>query len=214
MSNQQMHLQLVRVRCADETGGSFVEKVGNDEIALSAIGIDATGAVFKLDPFSVGANFDDGEIVHFDPPKTLFTLAVPDTGVYPRTCLVTYILAEVAGGGGHQETTDGAFAKATEEVARLKADMVANGQDPESDSGLGGIIWDVVLAALIGWAKGIIVSGIKDDVFTPASASVEILSPDFHWGDGTKLSPEETVTFKEHDGKYEVVHYWEVANIS
>jgi hypothetical protein len=78
-------------------------------------------------------------------------------------------------------------------------------------AGVGGAIWDAVIAVIGGWVVGIITSGISDDVFTPGQASVEISSPDFHWGDGTKLSPEETVTVKEHDGKYQIVHYWEVA---
>jgi hypothetical protein len=31
MTKQQVSLQLQRIRCVDETGGSFVEKVGNGE---------------------------------------------------------------------------------------------------------------------------------------------------------------------------------------
>lgn len=49
MSDQELSLQLVRVKCGDETGGSNVERVGNDEIWLSGFAVDATATVQKLE---------------------------------------------------------------------------------------------------------------------------------------------------------------------
>lgn len=215
MSNQQVSLQLERVICRDETGGSFTERFGNDEISLSAIGIDATGTVFKLGPFSVFANFDDKEEKIFNPPKTLFALAVPDAGAFPKNCKVLFLLAEVGGGGsGHEKATQEAFEKARQLIADKKADMSSNGEDPEDSPGLVDQIWEFVGERVINFVKAAIISGIKDDVFPPKDASVTITSPDFRFPDGSRQSPDESIEFTGFNGKYVVVYFWQIETVA
>jgi hypothetical protein len=209
MSKQQVLCHLQRVICGDETGGSFVERFGNDEIWLSGIGVDATGTAFMLDPFEVYAHFDDGEVQHF-PPKTLFMLDVPDAGPFPKTCKVILILAENADGVGHRDVTQKAFTKATEMLQAEKQRLMGSGVAPlDIDWGR---VWESIKAILYDYIAGLINSGINDDVFPPQEASVEISSVDFHWGDGTKLSPEMTAVFEAHDGKYYGVYYFEAVS--
>lgn len=215
MSNQQVSLQLVKVICRDETGGKFVEKFGNDEIALSGIGIDALGTVAKQDPFDVFADFDDNDVKSFDPPRTLLTLAVPDVGAFPKTCKVTFLLAEVGGGGtGHQEATQKAFETATKLVAAKKADMILKGENPEDSPDLTEMIWETVKDVLFDFVVDVIKSGISDDVFPPNDVSVTITSSDFRFPDGSKLSPEESTVFTGHKGKYEVVYFWQIETVA
>jgi hypothetical protein len=66
----------------------------------------------------------------------------------------------------------------------------------------GGEVWNVVKEIAYKFIKDEIASGLDDDVFPPQDVSVEISSADFHWGDGTKLSPEATVVFRGHNGLY------------
>src|SRR5262245_38663835 len=95
MSDQALTLKLVRVKCVDETGGRIAEKFGNDEIWLAGFAADATGgAPQKLAPFEVYPDFDDGDIKEFTPPKTIATLKVPGGGTFPKSCVVTLLLAE------------------------------------------------------------------------------------------------------------------------
>jgi hypothetical protein len=204
MSNQQVSLQLVRVHCVDETGGSFAEKFGNDEMALSGVGIAATGNTTMLNPIGVGANFDDGETVSFNPPKTLFRLAVPEVGAFPKTCTVSLILAEEDAGSGHRNATQKAFEAITKNIKAAKADMIAKGEEP-SDTG---DWWDPIVDEVRDILKKLVTDAIADDVFPMLPVSVEISSPDFRFGNGTKLSDEEIATFTAHRGKYQVVYNW------
>ena len=73
---------------------------------------------------------------------------------------------------------------------------------------------DVIVAAGIGWAVNQAMSGLKDDVFPPQSVSLDIASNDFRWGDGTKLSPETTVEFREHGGVYYLTYYWAIESVA
>jgi hypothetical protein len=204
MSKQQFLLQLQRVKCLDETGGSFAERFGNDEISLSCLGVDATGAAFKLDPFEVYAHFDDGDVMEFG-PKTLLTLDVPDEGPFPKKCAAILILAEKGLNGGHQKVTQKAFEELDKMLVARKRELMGNGGNASDWGDVG----EVVLDILFPWILGQIRSGIFDDVFDPKTVKLEIPSADFHWPDGTRLSPEFGTIFEGHSGKYVVDCYWE-----
>src|SRR5262249_50921718 len=97
-------LYVPRVRCLDETGGSFRERFGNDEIYLGAVfvaisanksfDVRVTGS--KL----VGANFDDKETVNWN--RELFRYDLGDASVYPypKAVLASLVLAEHDAGNG------------------------------------------------------------------------------------------------------------------
>ena len=165
-----------------------------------------------LDPFEIYAHFDDGDKKEFSPPKTIFTLGVPNAGAFPKTCTVGFLLAETADGVGHREVTQKAFTKLTEKMEAKKQEMMGSGVNP-SDIDWGDV-WEFLRNALYGFIKDQIESGINDDVFDPRDVSVDIASADFHWGDGTKLSPEATVEFRGHDGVYYLTYYWEIQTVA
>jgi hypothetical protein len=210
MSGRQLLLQLDRVYCGDETGGKYVERLGNDEISLAGVGIDATGKTVMLSPFTVYNNFDDRETKKFSPVKTILTLNVPDGGTFPKTCIGVLFLAEIDE-GGFKDFVQKAYTKITEEIAAKKQQGMDRGL---ALAGIDvGTIWAVVGPIVTNYIKGLISAGIRDDVFPPQEVSLEISSADFYWADGTKLSPEATVEFRGHDGVYYLTYYWEIRTV-
>lgn len=199
MANQKLALQLVRVKCGDETGGQFVERAGKDEFYLSAVGVDAANKVHIQNPIEIDSNFADGKIKEFSPPRTLLTLDVPEAGPFPKSCVVYLIGAERYDGKGHLEATLAAQTKATEQALKAK-----------SDGGVSSIIAAAAISTVADYVKGKLAEHFKDKVFPVQSATLEVSSGDFRWGDGTKLSPETTVEFVGFEGKYYLVYYWEI----
>ena len=82
----------------------------------------------------------------------------------------------------------------------------------KNDGGLS-ILGSLAVAAVADYVKGRIANATKDKIFDPQQASLQITSGDFRWGDGTKLSPEETLHFAGHEGSYYLTYYWEVENV-
>lgn len=211
MSTQELSLQLVRVRCLDETGGKYVERVGNDEIWLTGVAVDAAATIHKLEPFEVYAHFDDGDIKTFNPPRTIFSLKVPGGTTYPKACIATLILAE-KDEGDLTELAQDAFDKTTRDMQDMKDEMgVEAGEPPPPD------FWDkaevIAKEVAYNYIRDKIAAGLNDDVFPAQTASLSITSDDFRWGDGTKLSPETTLTYRGHGGVYYVVYYWEIKTL-
>lgn len=209
MSNQQIYLNLLRVRCVDETGSGTAEKFGNDEISMSGFGVDAAGKAVMLPAFSVYPHFDDGEVKTF-PPKTLLKLDVPGDGAFPKTCTAALLLAEIDR-GGFTDLARKAFEKLVGELEKEKKKRMAQGVSPLAIPW--GAVWSVVGPAVIGFVKQKITAGLDDDVFPPSEATVVVHSPDFYWGDGTKLSPEFTMEFRGHNGVYYAICYWEIKTV-
>jgi hypothetical protein len=212
VSDQAVSLKLVRVKCVDETGGSFVERFGNDEIWLAGNAVDATPTTHNLPPFEVYPHFDDGDIKEFRPPKPIFTLAVPGGGTFPKSCFATLLLAEKDSGDLTQLALD-AFDKATNDMEEMKDEMgMGEGDQPPPD------FWDKAEEKAREWTYGYIkdriAAGLNDDVFPAQLVSLSITSDDFLWGDGTKMSPETTVEFRGHGGVYYLVYYWEIETLA
>lgn len=211
MSDQELSLQLVRVKCGDETNGQNAERFGNDEIWLSGFAVDATATVQKLEPFEIYAHFDDGDVKEFNPPKTLFSLKVPGGGTFPKSCVATLILAE-KDYGGLSELAQEAFDKATEDMQEMKDEMgMEAGEQPPPD------VWDRIKETVkdiaYDYLRKKIAEGLNDDVFPVQTASLDITSQDFRWGDGTKLSPETVIQYRGHGGAYYLTYYWEIRTL-
>jgi hypothetical protein len=211
MSDQELSLQLVRVKCVDETGGRYMERLGNDEIWLAGFAVDATGTTHKLTPLSVYPHFDDGDIKEFRPPKTIFSLRVPGGGTFPKRCVATLILAEKDSGDLTQLAQE-AFDKATQDMEKTKDEMgMEEGEQPPPG------FWDEVekkaKEIAYKYIRDKITAGLNDDVFPAQMATLDVTSDDFRWGDGTKLSPETTIEFRGHEGVYYLVYYWEIRTL-
>lgn len=211
MSDQEVMVQLTRVKCVDETGGRWVERIGNDEIYLAGFAVDAAGTTVKLAPFCVYPHFDDGDVKVFSPPKTIFTLKVPGGGTFPKRCVVTLILAE-KDSGDLTSLAQEAFDKVTRDMDEMKDAMgMGEGEDPPPS------FWDKVQEKAkeiaFKFIRDKITAGLNDDVFPPQVVTLNVTSDDFRWGDGTKMSPETRVEFRGHDGVYYLFFYWEIRTV-
>lgn len=82
----KLEFRITKVICVDETGRPPFGELGNDEIYLSGIAVNAAvvvvnaagepeGKTTKIPAFKVG-DFDDGEVKNYSPPKqfVLFNL--------------------------------------------------------------------------------------------------------------------------------------------
>jgi len=168
------------VLCRDEMGGSFREGLGNDEIYLGAIGIDATGAAIKVPFFEVYAHFDDGDVKTFSPPRSLATLGVTD-GVPPK-CSAILLLAEMQHGGMNED-----LSKAHSNAVSLMDEKKADGQDPTVPEVLTEVAKEV--------GKWLLAES-KDKVFPPVPVSVDPNAG--------------VAEFRGHQGIYALNYHWEV----
>jgi hypothetical protein len=72
------------------------------------------------------------------------------------------------------------------------------------------------VGAIIGAAVGVVVGLVfdlfksiwEDDIFKPATVSVNIPSLNARWAGGKTDSPEGVITYTGHGGKYQVVYDW------
>lgn len=208
MSNQ-ISLRIHSVKCVDETGGKWAEKVGNDEILLAGYGIDGNLNAKFVQSFEVYAHFDDGDVKRFSPPRKFVTLPLNEGGSFPKTCFVVFLLAEKDRGDFPGKATQ-VYNKLVEEIAKKKAEMLG----ARSASGVGEEflkkIAEMVLKDLYEWVKSKIISAANDDIFPMRYTQVSISNPDFTWN-GSKTSPPSAIEFRGHDGVYLMTYDWELA---
>ena len=63
----ELHLNVSRVKAADETGSGITEW-GSDDIYLAAVTMDGRGVVNIVDEIRIG-EFDDGDVKNFYRPR-------------------------------------------------------------------------------------------------------------------------------------------------
>ena len=205
----QLSLRIHSVKCVDETGGSFAEHFGNDEIALGGMVLNATGETTKVDPFWVYGSFDDGDVFVFPQPRVFHTFPLGTSFPVEFGCGLT-VIEKDAGGAAD------AVAKLADYVEEQVKAHLPKARDQRAMATPGS---RAALAPLLSWAIGAaapaVLSYLKnklsalfsDDVFRPQFTTVTIGSKDFTWS-GSKVSARKTLLFSDHGGKYEVVYDW------
>ncbi len=209
--SSQITLRIHSVKCVDETGGKWAEKVGNDEIALAGFGIDANSETVFVNRFGVYAHFDDGDIKTYAPPRNFITLALNPNGPFPQTCVAGFFLAEEDGGEDFGSKAMAIYEKVREEVTKQKqaASLVPAGA-ARLASPAAAAIWEFSRSVVYPWAKAKILNAMKDDIFPPTDTMVTIPTPGFTW-DGSTVSPPAAVEFRGHDGIYLLTYDWVLA---
>ncbi len=196
------------VKCVDETGGSFAEKFGNDEISLGGFGIDANGQVTKVGEFEVYADFDDNDVKNFAPPRRFVTLALGGGGSGSVTAGLLLVEKD---GGGMSTALQNLYAKVVEEMNKKKQQEMAR----RGVSSLTGAdidwkaIWEIVKPLVVAYVKDKIISAFKDDPFPLQSVSITVRGGTF--GGGMLTSPQSTVEFRGNDGIYRMTYDWELS---
>jgi hypothetical protein len=203
----KLELRLHKAKCLDETGGSFAERFGNDEIDLGGTAVDESGDTHVIPKFRVGSDFDDGDVVNFSPPRSFTTFDLTEGTVFPKSYFVTLALAEVDE-GGLAEFLNKLLEKVREKV--IAALTAALGSAIGASGGPVGAI----IGAAVGFVVGKVFEFIKtvwdDDIFNPVTVSVNIPSLNHRWPGNATDSPEAIATFVGHDGKYEVTYDWRI----
>jgi hypothetical protein len=203
----KLSLRIHQVKCVDETGGWIAERVGDDEIYLGGFAvINANGDTQKINPVSIYPNFDDGDVKVFNPPKVFHTI---NMGVAnePKTFAVGLVLIEKDAGGmttAVTRITEFAETKIKERLALLRANP---GVVPLLGAALLKSVLIFVAPHIIDFVKRSIISAFNDEIFTPNIATVDIPSPNFTWS-GSLDSAQKTVSFRDHDGTYQLTYDW------
>lgn len=218
----QIAFHVGSVRCVDETGGSWAERFGNDEIYIGAVyvlinanksfTVGTTGA--KL----VGNNFDDNETVNWN--RDLFKLALGDPSVYPypKALLASVMLAEHDAGNGRNKFLE----KLAEEFrAKLTAQAIEGAISARVGGGtsvavplVGAIIVDALkdfakekLKELGNYLLGEISSWAGDDIFPSSVKLLDVTTENQTWNGGLQTS-QETIEFRGHKGIYTAQVNW------
>ncbi len=213
--NNQISLRIHSMKCVDETGGKWAEKVGNDEIDLAGFGIDSNTTTVKIDRLEVYPHFDDGDIKQFSPPRTLVTLSLTGASAFPKRCTVGLLLAE-RDNGDFGTKSGQVYTKVKEEMDKKKKeeeDKKRNAHGAGNSSLTGAeiaVIWAVVKPLVYDWIKNKIIAAANDDIFPPRDTSVTIPSNDFTWN-GSRTSPPTAIEFRGHDGVYLMTYDWELS---
>ena len=214
-----LSLRIHSVKCVDETGGSWAERIGNDEIYLGGFVIDAAGNTKKVSPMSIYPHFDDGDIKRFDPPRVFATFNLTGTA-WPRNCIAGFLLFE-KDSGDMSSATQKIYEKVVEEMERKKQQMgvgarvggrvltADGGETSTEEPSLGSVIWNITKEIVYNYIKTKITAGLADELFPLQEAAVTLLSPDHTWN-GSNASPVAMVEFRAHDGVYQLFYDWQL----
>jgi Glycine zipper len=209
--NKGLHFRLHKVKCIDETNPEWP---GDYEIAMGGTAVPPTGNPTKVPEFMVRDDFDDGESKTYSPPRLLKTFSMTNVS-YPADFLMVLALAEKDNGGLSSFLQDLREAIKDEVTVIIAAVGAAAGAAAGGALGtaiggpLGTIIGAVagaILGALIGW----LISAIKDDIFTPQSAAVQLPKSNSTFAGGALTSPQLTMDFRDHGGHYRAWYTWQL----
>lgn len=206
----KLSLRVHRVKCVDETGGRWAEKVGNDEIYLGGFAVtNQNGDTVKIDPVSIYSDFDDGDVKVFNPPMVFHTVTIPNSGDWPKTFAIGLILIEKDAGG-----MVGAVTKITDffetELKKKLAQPAVAGAAPLIAGALLKYAIIAIAPTVISYVKQKIVSVFSDEIFMPNMATVDISSANFTWS-GSTDSAQKTIEFRDHGGIYQVTYDWKLS---
>lgn len=202
----KLSLRIHKVKCVDETGGAFAERVGNDEIYLGGFAvINQAGETIKIDPVSIYPDFDDGDVKVFSPAKLFHTINLSAGEAYPRTYALGLVLVERDRGGmveAVKKITDFFEAKLKEKLAQPRP----AGLLPVAVGVLLKQAIIIIAPTVLSYVRNTIVQAFADEIFTPKVAMIELPTKDFTFPGGN--SPDETVEFRDHGGIYQLTYDW------
>ncbi|NGN67355.1 hypothetical protein G5C51_26055 [Streptomyces sp. A7024] len=197
----KLSFRIHKVKCVEETN-----ELGKDEFYLGGNTIDESGDVHKVSQFKV-MSCHSGDVKTYLPPREFSWFNIAEAPVkFPKGYFVVLGAAEKDGGG---------FADYLDKLLDLvKTKVIA-----AVAAAIGGIIGapggpiTAAIGACVGYVVGKIFDFLKawwgDDVFAPKQTSTVIASLTARWTTGT-ASPQRTVVFSGHGGKYEVVYDWQL----
>lgn len=215
---------LTSLRCIDETGSNFQERFGDDEMALSGVAvtiIDNNTAATNTKPINerfLGKGYSDN-VEQFLNNWMFADFSLAQTSFWPKRFGMTLILAE-KDSGGLADLMQAVWDKVGPALTTaLEAGALAAGVTLGVFLGLGpfAILVGTALAAATAWVVKelwkIIINGIRDDFFPPATVWTNIDSISQRWAGGSTTSPVMSERFLLHDGEYELNYQWRLTGL-
>ncbi|WP_332880966.1 hypothetical protein [Streptomyces sp. NBC_00564] len=197
---RKLELRLHQVKCLEETNELF-----KDEISLGGTAVDESGDADKISSFRV-KSFHTGGVQTYAPPRRLVWFSLAEGPVkFPKSYFVTLVLAEVDG-GGFADFVDRLLDKVRDRILAVFEDVI-NAKLGTLGGQIGELISKVV--AIVATKIFDLLTGLwKDDIFKPFTVQTTLSSTTGRWLGGRSDSPERTVTFAGHGGKYQLVYDW------
>ncbi|MDT7838267.1 hypothetical protein [Aquabacterium sp. OR-4] len=202
-----LQLRIHSVRCVDETGGRFAERFGNDEIYMGGHAMLGDGSTSVVPAFSVYPHFDDGDIKVYNPPRVFHTFALGPS--FPQEFAVGLVLIE-KDAGGMSDAIKRIADKVETEVRKRLEQPAAMVRQAEGQRALSPLLAQALAYAapyVIDYVRKKLMGAISDDLFQPQHTTVSIDSANFSWS-GSPSSAVKTLTFRDHDGVYQVACDW------
>lgn len=199
----KLELRIHRVKCVDETGD-----LGADEINAAGVSVDESGDSKKVSAFRV-RSFHTGDAQTYAPPRRFTFFSLTESSVqFPRSYFVTLALAEVDWGGFDDFLNELLAKVKTQVVAAIAAAIGGAIGSPGGPIG-------IAIGIAVGWAVTKIFEYLKstwrDDLFQPVTVRTLIPSLTSRWS-GKSDSPEYTVEYAGHGGRYQLVYDWRMFN--
>jgi hypothetical protein len=201
----KLELRLHSVRCVDETGSGTFGEVGKDEIALGATTVDETGDTEKVPEIQVGG-FNDGDVKTFSPPRRIATFGLREGTEFPKAYFATLVLAEKDLSGGLSDFLSQLLEKIRERVVAALA--AAIGGAIGASGGPVGALIGAAVGFVVGRVFELLKAAFADDIFAPRTVTVAVTALSQRFAGGKTDSPEATVTFEGHGGRYQLVYDW------
>lgn len=201
---RNLELRIHRVKCVEETN-----EIGKDEIDLGGTSVDEDGDTKKISAFRV-KSFSSGGVQTYSPPRrfTTFSLTESSKVTFPKTYFCTFVLAEIDW-GGLADFLNKLLDKVKDKVITAVAAAIG-GAIGVSGGPVGvavGIAVGFVVGQVFEWLKGL----WGDDVFKPYTVSCAIHGLTNTFG-GQDNSPDKTINFSGHGGKYQLTYDWRKYN--
>ena len=212
----KLEFRLHSVKCVDETDPEW----GGDKIDLGGVATDTELGSTLLRRFRVHSDFDDGEVQRYNPPRVVHTFGLLDKPWWPKSFLVTMMLAEIDS-GGFNDTLRELLLKIRELLEKELVKLVAAAAGAAAGAAIGAVFGSVlpvvgtaigiVIGAVVGYVVGAffdwLIGLFDDDAFLPISVPVHIPSVHHRWSGATD-SQDWFYWVKGHGGHYELRGDW------
>ena len=188
-----IRMEILAVKCVDESAGFAGTESGTDEMAIGGLMIDAAGNVTKIAQIKLGDFGKDGAKRTYNPVISLGTMDLRSGTAWPKT--FSWILNLV-------ELDNGAFPAFLEKVYKFAKDKVLEfTKNKIEDKSFLEIIAGAIAAVLdkvLGWVK----EWWEDDVFKPMTFAFDFDSADARFANGKSETGPMWQEIRGHDATY------------
>lgn len=213
--NKGLEFRVHEVRCIDETNPEWF---GSDKIGMGAVMSAQDGESTKVKEFNVGGGFDDGDRKLYSPPRILHRFKIDDL-TYPANFVAFIALAEKRS-GGLSKFLNRLWKAVKDEVDKIII-AVAAAIGLKIGAGIGGTLGTTlagplgtaigaVAGAVLGALAGWLISKMKDKIFQPQEAALQLPGPTSYFAGGSRTSSTQSLFFRGYGGKYRVYYSWKI----